>query len=555
MGRRTIVVIGGALSGPTAAARARETDEAARIVLLERSRDVSYAACGLAYHLSGEVRSLAALNRERAEFFRDVYGIEVHTGTRVLDIDARRHAVHLDGGALAYDALIYAAGAESVVPDVLGLAGARNVHTFRTLPDLAAILRCLRRGARRVAILGAGFIGIEAADGFLRRGRRVTVVEQGPRILPRFTPEMSGVAAAALRRAGAAIVTGAEVVGALRSGLEVRALRFADGGTLKTDLVIAAAGLRPRTTLLREAGARLLADGSVPVDERCATSLPGVFACGVCVSLPHAVSGRRTWFAQAAQADKTAQVAGTCAAGGRAAMPPVLGTAVLRAGDLTLARTGLTEAEAARCVGPRLRGARIHAPSCDTFLPTSRPLAITLLYDQRSGRLLGAEVASRAGADKRVDVLAAAIAGGLTVEKLAALDLAYAPPYASARDPVNVVGTVAAAARGGMADAWTPSQVHARRDRLTLVDVRPAAERRSGRISGSLRLPLEVLRERVRGLRGGGPVVFVCETGRHGYLAARVARRRGLRGAGYLMGGLRSWRAEGLPVAGQREGR
>lgn len=555
MAARTIVIVGGAVSGPTAAARARELDEGARIVLLERSRDVSYAACGLAYHLSGEAPSLEALNRERADFFWDVYRVEVRTGASVVAIDAEAHVVRLKGEALRYGALVYAAGAESVAPTVPNLAGAANVFRFRTLKDIEGILGRLKGGARRVAILGGGFIGVEAADGFLRYGSEVTLIERGPQILPAFTAGVAMSGANALIAAGARVLTGADVVRAEREGRNVRALKLKGGGLIPADLVVIAAGLRPRTDLLRRAGARLLPDGSVPVDNRCLTSLPDVFACGVCVSLPHAVSDKPVWTAQAALADKTAQVAGANAAGGDVAMGPALGTAIVRAGDRTLARTGLTHAEAAAYAGSELQSVRIHAPSCEPYFPGSTSTTIELLYHGRNGRILGAEVAAATGADKRVDVLAAAILGGLSVDRLGSLDLAYAPPYAPARDPINVAGVVAEASRQGQARAWTPTDLSAQRRSLTLVDVRSAAEHRAGTIGGALGLPLSKLRRGLRALTGKTGLVFLCDSGRLGYLAARIARQRGHAGAGYLCGGLRSWIAEGQALSQPKAGR
>src|SRR5687767_2958884 len=278
MPSRTIVVVGGALSGPTAAARAREIDEAARIILLERGDAVSYAVGGLAARVSGEVSSQRALDREDSQFFNDVYRVDARTGVLVQRIDPGRHVVTVDGHDVSYDSLIYAAGAESIAPDVAGLEGAANVFRFRTLKDLQGITARLKRGARRVTVLGGGYFGIEAADAFLRRGCRVTVVERETRILAHHSPAMSRVAAAALERAGASIVTGAAAAFVARTGPAITALTLTNGGTIKTDLLIVAIGVRPRTSLLREAGARLLADGTVPIDARAATSLPDVFA-------------------------------------------------------------------------------------------------------------------------------------------------------------------------------------------------------------------------------------------------------------------------------------
>ena len=550
MARRRIVVLGGAISGPTAAARARETDEQADIVLVERSRDVSYAACALAYHASGEVPALDALNRERAEFFWDVYRVQVRTGTAVTAIDASAREVAVKGGRLPYDSLVYALGADSVLPSLAGLEGARNTFRFRTLVDLEGLLARVDKGPRRVAVLGGGFIGVEAADGLARRGCKVTLIEQGPRILPAFGVAGSRAAAAALRALGVKVLEGARVARARRGEGDVRALELQGGRSVAVDAVVVAVGLRPRTQLLERAGARLFADGSVDVDNRAATSLPGVFACGVCVSVPHAVTGRPVWLAQASLADKTAQVAGANAAGGDARITPALGTFIVRAGDLVLARTGLTHDEAVQYAGAECAVTRIQAPSRDAFFPGAEDTRVELLHHRASGRLLGAEVASRSGADKRVDALAAAILGGLTVEQLAALDLAYAPPFSPPRDPVNVAGSVAAQARAGLAEAWSADELSRRRRGVTVVDVREPGGARAGTLAGAVAVPLGALRARLPRLKGRA-LVFVCDTGRLAYLAARIARQQG-RAAAYLSGGLSHWAAEGRPLRSAR---
>jgi NADPH-dependent 2,4-dienoyl-CoA reductase/sulfur reductase-like enzyme/rhodanese-related sulfurtransferase len=546
MPSRTILVVGGALSGPTAAARAREIDDAARIILLEQGGAVSYAVGGLASRVSGEVTSQRALDREDSLFFDEVYRVDVRTGLRVQRIDAGRHAVTVDGHDVFYDSLIYAAGAESIMPDVAGLDGADNVFRFRTLKDLQGITARLKRGARRVTVLGGGYFGVEAADAFLRRGCRVTVVERATRILSPLSPAMSRAAAAALERAGASIVTGAGAASVARKGSAITALTLTNGAAIKTDLLIVAVGVRPRTSLLREAGALLLTDGTVPIDARAATSLPDVFACGVCVSVPHAPTGELAWLPQAAIADKTAQVAGVCAAGGDARIGPVVGTTIVRAGALTVARAGAIGDHA----GLGTATVDIHAPSHDRFFPDSASMSIALTYHEPTGRVLGAEMAGRTAVDKRIDVVATAIAGGLTVEQLAMLDLAYAPPYSAARDPVNVAGTVAAAVRAGLAAAWTADAIAADANGVTLIDVRVDAERRKGTIRGARGVPLAALRKDRR--LGAGRVVFVSETGQQAYLAARIAQASGVRDAGFLSGGLRSWLAAGYPLTKPR---
>jgi rhodanese-related sulfurtransferase len=286
----------------------------------------------------------------------------------------------------------------------------------------------------------------------------------------------------------------------------------------------------------------------VVVDELCATSLPHVYACGASVAVPHAVTGWPVWLPQAGLADRTAMVAGAVAAGGLARLEPVLNTSIVRAGELTLARTGLAWDEAVEYATEEEIGqVSVHGSSCERTLSASQPLAIDLVYHVGDGRILGAEVAGKAGADKRVDVLSAAIVGGMTVERISALDLAYAPPFSTARDVVNVAGWVAAAVRAGLARAWTTHELASRIGSVAIVDVEPERGR-AGEITDSLVIPLAELRRHIAALPRDRPLVFVSETGRLGYVAARIARLRGFKDAGFLTGGLLSWQAAGLPV-------
>ena len=547
MSRRTIVVLGGVMGGAAAAKRARETDEDARIVLLEPSAEVNYAMAGLAYSVSGEVVSLEALNRQRASYFQDVYRVEARTGITPTHIDVAGGAVVLGGGErLEYTSLVYALAPESVLPAIRDLLPASNVLQFRILSDFESIAGALAAGARRAAVLGGGMAAVEAADAFIRRGVKVVLVESQPRLLVNFSETSSRLAREALEKAGVGVLTGAVPGRALRDGDRVRALELGREA-LDVDLVVVAGALQPRTGLLREAGAELSEDGSVLVDEYGATSLPHVWAGGGSVAVTHAVSGWPIWLPRPAIADKTAQVAGTSAAGGTARMVPVVNTVIVRAGDLTLGRTGLLWEEAGAFAGKEVGAVEVHGSSCDRYLAPSQPLSVTLTFHKGDGRILGAEVVGRAGVDKRVDVLSAAIAGGLTVETLSLLDLAYAPPYATARDAIHLAGHAAAAARAGLARPWLAEELSAGKASVHVVEVEPERGR-AGEMGDALEVPFRQLRERLDSLPRDKPLVFVSETGRLGYLAARLARQRGFRDAGYLVGGLLSWRAAGRPL-------
>lgn len=555
---RTIVVVGGALAGPTAAARAREFDEAARIVLVERAPHVSYAVGALACQLSGEIQPPDDATRDPAALLQDSYRIELRTGAHVQSIDATQRLVHLVDGVLRYDTLIYALGVQSPAPEIVGLLPADNVFALRTPRDLAGLQALIAAGARRAVVLGGGYFGIEAADALCRRGLAVTLVERGAQLLPSFGRELAAMAAQALSDAGVTVRLDASVERAeraergqrgARGGESLRALRLADGTRLDTDLLVLATGVRPRSGLLARAGAAVTREGAVVVDARCRTSLPHVFACGTCVAVPPALGDTPYWNPQAALADKTAQVAGTNAGGGRARLARPAGSALVRAAALMLGRAGLTRREAKRQVGSAWASLLVHAPAQEAFYPGASPLTVELLYDGQSGKLLGAELAGRHGVDKRLDVICTALAGGLTVEALAGLDLAYAAPYAAARDPLNVAASVASACRAELATPWSPELLERRRGKATLVDVRDTLS--GGTIAGARHLPLTVLRERWAEVPAG-TLVFIDDDGRAAYLAARLARHRGRATAVFLAGGLRSWCAIGYPLTKAR---
>jgi NADPH-dependent 2,4-dienoyl-CoA reductase/sulfur reductase-like enzyme/rhodanese-related sulfurtransferase len=543
MAQHRIVIVGGALAGPTAAARAREVDEHAHILLLERAPNVSYAIGGLAYHLSGEVKDLAALDQERAAFFRANYDVEVRTGVEVHAIDARARTVATDGGVFEWDALVVSTGAESISPDVPGLAGALNVVPFRNLVHLKTIVRELARGKRAV-VIGGGHFGAEAADGLARRGADVVLLEQGPHILSAFAKGASNTARRGLEALGVDVRTGTTIASVTRKGARVSAIVTTTGATIPCDVVVVAAGVRPRTGLLARAGARLIPNGAVRIDEHCETSLPDVFACGSCVAVRHAVSDDVTWLPQASIVDKTAQVAGACAAGRDAELAPVLGTMIVRAGRAVVARTGLAQADLTRA-----EIARVHPLSRDGFFPGAAPIAIELAYDPRTGRVLAADAWGTDGVDKRIDVLATAIAGALTVADVASLDLAYEPAFSTSRDAVNVAGAVALETAHERGLVWSADDVAAR-EGITLVDVRSVSERAlGGGIAGARKSSIADVRAGVAELaQSPGPIVFVSGDGRAGFLAAQLARARGVHDAGFLSGGLRSWIASGLPV-------
>ncbi|MBL8018053.1 MAG: FAD-dependent oxidoreductase [Leptospirales bacterium] len=531
--QKTIVIVGAALSGPTAAARARELDESARIILIERNTRVSYALAGLSLHLSGEVANLDDLNREREDFFRSVYNIEVLTRTEVISIDAAGKKVEIQTPSgretVNYTSLIYAAGAASLEPS--GAAGASNHCVFRTLDDLEKISGVLKSGKKRFVILGGGPMGIEAADGLVRAGAEVTIVERSRRVLPLFSTLFSSLAEETLARK-MRILTGAESDSfEIQNGQIVSvSAKFAEDRSEKveTDFVISCTGVRPRTEILGNAGANLAADGSVIIDEYCRTSLPDVFACGVGVHLPERDGAR--FLPQAAAADRTAQAAGANAAGASVRLENLAGAMLLRLpadhGE-EIGRTGLSLREA-KDMGKDASRVIVHVMDREAYMPGAAPVILQLIFEKGSGRILGLEGIGP-GLARRLDTASAAIAGGLSIHKLAGLDSAYHPSSGAVRDALMVAATVASQAERGQTRFVEVADISKKPGEYLILD---AGKKADGSVH--LHIPLEDLRGRLTEVKQAleksqaRRVAVLSETGRRGHLAERILAHNGI---------------------------
>lgn len=552
---RTIVVIGGAGGGPVAAARARETDEDARIVLVEKKPAVSWVQAGLRHHLEGKVRRIADLDQERASFFRERHRVEVRTGTEAVRIDPESHRIVLrstDSGAteaIRYDALIFSGGAEIVMPSIPGLEGP-GVTGFRTADDLAAIRAAIDAGAKRAAVLGCGPFGLDAADGLRAAGLEVHVIEKADRILPSLSLLGARAAARRLAELGVKLHLKDEVTAAKRvagkakrsaGGAGTIALSLRSGETLEVDLVVVATGLRPSTSLLSDAGASLNADGSVRTNPDMQTTLPGVYACGTAVSVLHAVTRTQLWIPQAAIAARTAQIAGRNAAAGAAkeTLPPLAGSALYVVGDQRFARTGLSETEARAALGDeRVVVITIHGYAGEPWIGGDA-MCVRLVVDRNKNAVVGGEVWGIEGVPRRIDLLSAAIEGGWSPTRIADLDMAYAPTLGPALDPLHAAGlfgslTLTGEARPISAEALALRVL--RGEGLQIVDVsRPGQGTHWP--TGTLSIPLEMLRERLADIPRDRPVVLVSQTGQRAFQAWRILKQRGFVDAQHLDGG------------------
>ena len=445
MARERVVVIGGDAAGMSAASQARKRRDVddLEIVAFERGRDTSYSACGIPYWVGGAVGSEAELVTRSPEQHR-ANGIDVRTRTEVVAIDLERKRVtarDLETGRSydeAYDDLVYATGSVPMRPQAAGF-DAPGVHGVQTLEDGRAVIAALDGGGvERVVVVGGGYIGLELAEACQVRGLDVTVVDRSATPVGTFDPDIGSYIADAVRALGIRLVLG-EGAREVETGADGRACAVVTvtGRRLPADLVVLGLGVRPNTVLAAAAGIPLGVSGGVAVDKRMRTLVPGVWSAGDCVESVHRLSGQRVVVALGTHANKQGRVIGINLGGGYATFPGVIGTAVTKVCDLEVARTGLSQAEA-DAAGYCYVTAHVDSTTRAGYFPGAKPIRVKLTAEKRTGRLIGAQIAGREGAAKRIDVLATAIWNEMSVDEVLGLDLSYAPPFAPVWDPVLI---------------------------------------------------------------------------------------------------------------------
>jgi len=544
---RRIVIVGGVAGGASAAARARRTNEQARITVVERAAHASFATCGLPYYVGGEISDRERLLVAKPERFRDWLDVELLTGHEAMSIDplGRRLVIRELGtgreATLEWDRLILAPGARPVRPQVRG-AQAPNVFTLRDLHDADGLHDAVTGGARRAVVVGAGYIGLELAEMLTRRGLGVTLVERLPQVLQSLDRELASIVSDELRRRRVCVRLGQGLAGfALERGL-VRAVRLDDGEEIETDLVVMALGVRPELQLARDAGLAIGAAGGIRVDEYMRTSAAGIYAVGDAVEYTHAVTGRPALVPLAGPATRAGRVAGEHAATDASPpMPPVTGTSIVRVFGVVAGSTGLTRRQAT-AAGFAVRELLVPGHDHATYYPGAAPLVLKVLYQEENGRLLGAQVVGRDGVDKRLDVLATALGLGARIDQLATLDLAYAPPFGSARDPIHIAGFLAENERRGLDRFLAPGELNGLPDTAQILDVRNPAERAADPVAGAIAIPLGELRARIGELDPARPIVTLCKSGQRAYFATRILRQRGFTEVRTATGGMVAWR-------------
>jgi NADPH-dependent 2,4-dienoyl-CoA reductase/sulfur reductase-like enzyme/rhodanese-related sulfurtransferase len=527
-----LLIIGGVAGGATAAARARRISEAAEITVLERGPYVSYANCGLPYFVSRDIEKRSKLLLQTPEGFESRYGVKVLVETEALEIDRAGKRVRVRGPAgeswIPYDSLILAQGGTPVIPAVPGV-DEPCVFQMWTVPDMDRIHAFIESTKPATAVIaGGGFIGLEMAEAFVQRGIATTVVELLPRVMSVIDPEFGGLIEARLAANDVRVVTGTGVKAVHAGQHEVE---LGDGARVPADVVLFSVGVRPELGLARQAGLAVGSAGGLQVDKHLRTSDPHIWAAGDMNEIVHKVSGRPVRIPLAGPANRQGRIAASNALGGRMRYAGALGSSVVKVFDATAAWTGLTE-KASRDAGFDVGTAIVVKEHHAGYYPGAKDMVLKIVYDRKNAQLLGAQAFGEAGIEKRIDAAAVALQGRLTLHDLAEVDLAYAPPYGSANDPLNVAAFVGENDLSGYSPLVSAAELQRllagpAADRPVVLDVRNLNEFESGHLVGALNIPVDELRFRLEEVPRGRPIVVHCRSGFRSHLALRILKENG----------------------------
>ncbi|TCI05612.1 CoA-disulfide reductase [Corallincola luteus] len=542
---KRIVIVGGVAGGASAAARARRMSEDAEIIMLDRGAYISFANCGLPYHIGGDIQSRDALLLQTPESFKRRFNVEVRLHSDVIAIDREqkqitvRDAQQNTSYLVDYDTLILSPGAAPFIPDVEGISDGR-IQTMRNIPDMDRIMRILeQQRPTHATVVGGGFIGLEAAEALRQRGLETTLVELSGQVMAPVDIEMATPLHSELEAHGVdlRLQAGLTKVTATDTGLT---LSLSDGSDLDTGIVILAIGVRPETALAKAAGLALGERGGIRVDEQMRTSDPNILAVGDAVEITEWVSGKPALIPLAGPANRQGRIAADNALGAKRAFTKTQGTAVCRVFDLTVAATGMNE-KSLRRAGIDYRKVYVHPMDHASYFPGAEQISLKLLFTPDEGKILGAQALGKKGVDKRIDVLAVAQRAGMTVFDLEELELCYAPPYGSAKDPVNLAGFVAANWLRGDTELCFAEELAAITAEQKLLDVRTPAElERVGAFDGAINIPVDELRDRLTELDPTVEYLVACQVGLRGHVAYRMLVNRGFK-AKNLTGGFKTW--------------
>ena len=523
-----VVIIGGVAGGATAAARIRRLDEQAEIVVFERSGFVSYANCGLPYYIGGVIEDPDALTLQTPESFFSRFRVTMKVRHEVTAIHPERKTVsvkNLETGELfeeSYEKLLLSPGAKPTQPRLPGL-GAEKIFTLRTVEDTFRIKEYIRAKQPKSAVLaGGGFISLELAENLRELGMDVTIVQRPKQLMNPFDADMAAFIHGEMRKHGVRLALGHTVEGFEEKDSGVDVL-LKDEAPLHADMVVLAIGVSPDTGLAKDAGLELGIKGSILVNDRMETSVPDIYAVGDAVQVKHFVTGQDALIALAGPANKQGRIAADNICGGDSRYSGSQGSSVVKVFDLTAAATGVNETNAGKA-GLSVDSVVLSPMSHAGYYPGGKVMTMKVVFEKETYRLLGAQIVGYEGVDKRIDVLATAIRAGLKATQLKELELAYAPPYSSAKDPVNMAGFMIENIANGVLKQWHLEDVDKlpRDGSVTLLDTRTVGEYAGGHIDGFTNIPVDELRERLGELDKSKPVYVICQSGLRSYIACRI---------------------------------
>ena len=523
-----VIIVGGVAGGATAAARIRRLDEQAEIVVFERSGYISYANCGLPYYLGDVITDPEDLTLQTPESFWRRFRVDMKVHHEVTSIHPEKKTVtvrNLETGTEfeeSYDKLLLSPGAQPTQPKLPGI-GTDKLFTLRTVEDTFRIKDFIRANTpKSVVLAGGGFIGLELAENFRELGMEVTIVQRPKQLMNPFDPDMAAFIHNEVRKHGIQLALGHSVEGFQENNDGVDVL-LKDASSLHADMVILAIGVTPESKLARDAGLVLGIKGSILVNDRMETSVPDIYAVGDAVQVKHYVSGSDSLISLAGPANKQGRIAADNICGGNSRYPGSQGSSIIKVFDLTAATTGLNETNA-RKAGLDVDTVILSPMSHAGYYPGGKVMTMKVVFEKGTYRLLGAQIVGYSGVDKRIDVLATAIHAGMKATELKELDLAYAPPYSSAKDPVNMAGFMIDNIASGVLKQWHLNELDTllHDGNVILLDTRTVVEFNRGHIHGFQNIPVDDLRARIKELESGKPVFVICQSGLRSYIACRI---------------------------------
>ena len=524
-----IIIVGGVAGGMSAATRLRRLMEDAEITIFEKGPFVSFANCGLPYYVSGEIANHDSLLVQTPESLKARFNLDVRPFHEVISISPEEHTVTVrhDGKEFteSYDKLILSPGAKPFVPTIEGLAEAKNAYTLRNVPDLDEIMAALDNYPKEAVIIGAGFIGLEMAENLAKRGLQVTIVEKAPHVLPSLDQEMAAFIQAELVKNGVRVITSQS---ATRFEDQGKVIVLENGQKITSDLTILSVGVEPENGLAKTASIELGLRGGILVDEHYETSQKDIFAVGDAIIVKQEITGQDALISLASPANRQGRQVADVIAGLERTNKGNIGTAIIRAFDMTAASTGLSERILSMNQLP-YKVLHISGKDHAGYYPGATDMTLKLLFDPTTGKIYGAQGVGKKGVDKRIDILSTALKGNLTVFDLPELEFTYAPPFGSAKDPVNMLGYAALNLIEGLSDnvQWYQLEDELAKGKKFL-DVRTSGEFQSGRLKvDTIHIPLNELRERLNELDKNQAYIVSCHSGLRSYIAERILKQAG----------------------------